>query len=95
MSPNDPQGFPDGSEGKESACSAESLGSVSGLGRSLGEGHGNSLQYSCLKNPMDRRAWQAIVHGVADSQTRMNDFHFTHYDSQMCMLKLNPQSDGI
>ena len=46
-------------------------GSVSGLGRSPGEGHGNPLQYSCLGNPMDRGAWWATVHGVARSQTRL------------------------
>ena len=45
------------------------LGSTPGLGRSLGEGHGNPLQYSCLENPMDRGAWRATVHGVAKSQT--------------------------
>ena len=44
-------------------------GSVSGTGRSSGGGHGNLLQYSCLENPMDRGAWQAMVHGVAKSQT--------------------------
>ena len=44
-------------------------GSIPGLGRSLGEGHGNPLQYSCLENPMDRGAWQATVHGVAESDT--------------------------
>ena len=41
------------------------VGSVPGLGRSSGEGNGNPLQYSCLRNPMDRGAWQATVHGVA------------------------------
>ena len=41
------------------------MGSIPGLGRSLGEGNGNLLQYSCLENPTDRGAWQAIVHGVA------------------------------
>ena len=40
-----------------------------GSGRSPGGGHGNPLQYSCLENPMDREAWQAVVHGVAKSQT--------------------------
>ena len=40
------------------------MGSVSGSGRSLGEGNGNPPQYSCLGNPMDRGAWQATVHGV-------------------------------
>ena len=44
-------------------------GSIPGSGRSPGGGHGNSLQYSCLENPMDRGAWQAIDHGVAKSQT--------------------------
>ena len=40
------------------------------------EGNGNSLQYSCLENPMDRGAWWATVHGVAKSQTRLSDFTF-------------------
>ena len=40
------------------------VGSIPGLGRSLGEGHGNLLQYSCLEKLMDRGAWQATVHGV-------------------------------
>ena len=57
-------GFPCGSDGKESACNAGDLDSISGLGRSPGGGHGNPLQYSCLKNPMDREAWWATVHGV-------------------------------
>ena len=56
-------GFPAGSEGKESACNAGDLGSIPGLGRCPGEGHGNPLQYSCLENPMDRGAWRAMVHG--------------------------------
>ena len=46
------------------------MGSILGLGRSPGEGHGNPLQYSCLENPMDRGAWLAIVHRVAQSQTQ-------------------------
>ena len=62
-----PLGFPDGSAGKESACSVGDPGSISGLGRSPGGGHGNPLQYSYLENPMDREAWQAMVHGVAES----------------------------
>ena len=45
------------------------VGSIPVLGRSPGGGHGNSLQYSCLENPMDRGAWQTIVHGVAESDT--------------------------
>ena len=42
------------------------VGSISGLGRSPGEGHGNPLQYSCLENHMDRGVWQAIVHRDAE-----------------------------
>ena len=49
------------------------LGLVPGSGRSSGGGNGNPLQYSCLDNPMDRGAWRAIVHGVAESQTRLSD----------------------
>ena len=59
----------DGSDGKESACSAGDWDSIPGLGRSPGEGNGYPLQYSCLENPVDRRAWWAIVHGVTKSQT--------------------------
>ena len=57
--------FPHSSVGKESACSAGDLGLIPGLGRSPGERNGNPLQYSCLENLMDRRAWQATIHGVA------------------------------
>ena len=45
---------------------------IPGLGRSPGGGHGNPLQCSCLKNPMDRRAWWATVHGVTKSQTQLS-----------------------
>ena len=53
--------------GKEFACSVVTTGdtgSIPGLGRSPGGGHGNPLQYSCLKNPIDRGAWRASVPGV-------------------------------
>ena len=46
-------------------------GSVPGLGRSLGGGHGNPLQCSCIENPKDRGAWRATVHEVTKSQTRL------------------------
>ena len=62
-------GLPCSLDGEESACNAGDLGLILGLGRSPGEGNGNLLQYSCLENSMDRRAWQAAVHGVANSQT--------------------------
>ena len=52
--------YPGGSDGKESTCHIGDLNSIPGLGRSPGEGNGNPLQYSCLENPMDRGAWQAI-----------------------------------
>ena len=63
--------FPCGSAGKESTCKAGDLGSISGLGRSPGEGKGYPLQYSGLENSMD-----CIVHRVAKSQTRLSNFHF-------------------
>ena len=69
------QGFPGGSDGKESTCNAGDLGSIPGSGRSPGEGHCNPLQYSCLENPKDRGAWRATVHGAAKSQTRLSNFH--------------------
>ena len=84
-------GFPGGSDGKEFACNAEDLGSIPGTGGSpeegnsnplpsqCGEGNGTPLQYSCLENPMDRGAWKAAVHGVAESRTWLSDFPFTFH----------------
>ena len=63
------EGFPGGSEVKASACNAVDLSSIPGSGRSPGEGNGNPLQYSRLENPVDRGAWRATVHGVAESDT--------------------------
>ena len=68
--------FPGGSEVKASACNVGDLGSIPGSGRSPVEGNGNSFQYSCLENPMDRGAWWATVHGVTKSRTRLSDFTF-------------------
>jgi len=70
-----------GSVGKESTCNAGDRGSIPGLGKSLGEGNGHPLQHSCLENSMDRGgAWQATVHGMAKSQTRLlTNFHFSTY----------------
>ena len=50
---------------------------IPGSGLSPGEGNGNPLQCSCVENSMDRGAWQATVHGVAKSQTRLSDYHFS------------------
>ena len=63
------KGFPGSSDGEESASNAGDPGSIPGSGRSPGEGNGTQLQYSCLENTMGRRAWQATVHRVAQSQT--------------------------
>ena len=71
------RGFPGSSDGKESACGAGDPCSAPWLEKSLGEGNGNQLQYSCLENPMDEGAWQVTVHGVAKSWTRLSDFTFT------------------
>ena len=70
------QDFPGGSDGKASVYNAGDPGSISGSGISAGERNGNPLQYYCLENPMDRGAWQATVHGVAKSRTRLSDFTY-------------------
>ena len=58
-------GFPGGSVVKKNPpANAGDMGSIPGLGRSLGEGNGNPLQYSCMGNPMDRGAWWTTLHGV-------------------------------
>ena len=57
-------GFPGGAEVKAPACNVGDLGSIPGSGRYPGEGNGNPFQYSCLKNSMDKGAWQAAVCGV-------------------------------
>ena len=62
-------GFPGSLNGKESPFSAADLGSLPVSGRSPEEGHCNPLQYSCLENPRDARAWWAAVSGVAQSDT--------------------------
>ena len=59
-------GFSGGSDSKESACSAGDPGLIPGSERSPGEGYGYPLQYTCLENPLDRGAWWAIVHEVAE-----------------------------
>ena len=69
--------FPGGSNGKVSAYNVGDPGSIPGLGKSSGEGNGNSLQYSCLENTMDKgySPWtEATVHGVAKSRIQLSDF---------------------
>ena len=76
--------FPCVSDGKVSACNVGDLDLIPGLGRSFGEGHDNPLQYSCLENPMDRRAWWATVHRVTKSWTQLKQLNI-HYNNS-CMI---------
>ena len=64
-----PLGFPGGTGGKEPASTTGDSGLIPGSGTSPGEEHVCPHRYSCLENPMDRGAWQAIVHGAANSRT--------------------------
>ena len=66
-------GFPGGSDSKEYAYNTGDLGSIPGLGRSPGEGHGYPLQYCCLENSMDRGTRWTAVHGIAESRTQLSD----------------------
>ena len=61
---------------------------IPGSRRFLGEGNGYLLQSACLRNPMDRGTWQATVHGVAKSRTRLSDYHF-HYQKKKRTLQRN------
>ena len=75
-------GFPGGSDGKESACNVGDPGSIPKSGRSPGEGNGNPFQYSCLGNSMNRGAWWAIVHRVAESDTT-DQLNFQIYSNSL------------
>ena len=77
-------GFPGCLDGKESACHAGDLDSIPGLGWSHGKGNGYSLQYSCLESSTDRGAWQAIVHGITESDTTEQLTH-THIHTYVCV----------
>ena len=77
--------FPGGPDGKVSAYNVGDLSSIPRSERFPGEGNSNPLQYSCLENPIDAGAWKTAVHGVAKSQTQLNDFTFflSHKDHKM------------
>ena len=81
------EGFPGGSDGKESACNVGDLGLIPGSGRSPEEGNGSPLQYSCLGNTVNRGAWWATVHGVAKLRIQLSDwnfhFHIEHWEGQV------------
>ena len=70
-------GFPTGSDGKESACNAGDLGSIPGLGRSPGGGHGNPLQGPCLENPQGQRSlvgYSLWGHKEADTAEQLSTY---------------------
>ena len=69
------------------ANAGDTIDTIPGSGRSPGGGNGNLLQYSCLENPMDRGAWQAIVHGITKSQMQLS-MHTYHYAVFTYMLYL-------
>ena len=72
---------------KESTCNAGNtghIGLIPGLGRSPVGQYGNPFQYSCLENSMDRGAWQAIVHSIAKSPTRLRNFHTHNWFILLC-----------
>ena len=76
--------LPYGSLVKNPSANGRDADSIPGLGGSPGGGNGNPLKYSCLGNPMDRRAWWATVHRVSKSQTRLSTQHSLY--SYMCLL---------
>ena len=75
-------GFSDGTVAKNlpgKAGDPRNVGLIPGSGRSPGVGNGNPLQYPCLRNPLDRGAWRATVHGLAKNWTQMS-MHMQHAD---------------
>ena len=84
-----PEGFPGGSDGKESDCSVGDLGLIARLGRSPGEENGKPLQCSCLENPMGRGAWRATVHGLRRVDTTEGfSLHFDILAGRICYYYL-------
>ena len=84
----DTLGFPRGSAGKESTHHPGDLGLIPGLGRSLGGGHGNPLQYSCLENPRDGGARWAAIYGVTQSWTRLKQLSSSSSNDIQCKNKV-------
>ena len=88
-------GFPGGASGKDLPANAEDIGdtdSIPGSERSLGVRNGNPLQYSCLENSMDREAWRAVVHRVAENWTRLSTH--THTYTYTYRIFMQPSVDG-
>ena len=86
-------GYPGGSDGKESAWDAGNLGSIPELGRSLGGGHGNPLQYSCLENPLEQRSlagYSPWGHKESDRNDRLSTHTHTH-----TLRKVNKTGDRL
>ena len=83
-------GFPGGSDGKESACSAGDLCVIPRSGWSPGGGNNNPLQYSCLENPMDRGTWQVTVRGVTKSGTQLKRLVQFSSVAQLCLTLCDP-----
>ena len=80
--------FPGGSLVKNPPIKAGDTGLIPGLGKSPGVGNGNPLQYSCLRNPMDRGAWQVVVHGDTKSWTQLSDHTTFYYMNVTCEVAL-------
>ena len=87
-------GFPGGSAVKSPPANAGDAGLMPGSGISLGEGNGNPLQYSCLRNPMDRGAWQTTVHGLPKSQTQAAVHGVPETDTTHSKAHLGPATDS-
>ena len=80
-------GFPCGSKGKESACNAEDLSSIPGLGRSLEKGMATHFSILPGKSHGQRSLESCIVHGIAKSQTWLSNIHFSHGNSKFSLLQ--------
>ena len=87
-------GFPGGLDSKASICNAGDPGLIPGSRRSPREGNGSPLQYPCLENPMNGGSWQAIVHGVTKSRTRLNNITSCQMKREKMEVRTNFTSLG-